>query len=41
MMTTNKAIPTISVTYARNGNSEKSNEMGMRVMQERAYEKRG
>lgn len=41
MMTTNKAIPTISVTYARNGNSVKSNEMGMRVMQERAYEKRG
>ena len=40
-MTTNKAIPTISVTYARNGNSVKSNEMGMRVMQERAYEKRG
>lgn len=40
-MTTNKTIPTISVSYARNGNSVKSNEMGMRVMQERAYEKRG
>lgn len=27
--------------YATNGSSTKSNEMGMRVMQERAYEKRG
>lgn len=40
-MTTNKAIPTVSVTYAHNGSSVKSNEMGMRIMQERAYEKRG
>ena len=36
-----KAIPSISVSYARNGSSKKSNELGMRVMQERAYEKRG
>ena len=34
-------IPTVSVSYAANGNSTKSNEMGMRPMQERAYEKRG
>ena len=35
------AIPTVSVTYARNGQSTKANELGMRPMQERAYEKRG
>ena len=34
-------IPTISMNYASNGNSVKSNELGMRAMQERAYEKRG
>jgi superfamily II DNA or RNA helicase len=37
----NKAVPSVSVTYARNGRSTKSNELGMRPMQERAYEKRG
>ena len=37
----NKAIPSVAVSYARNGSSKKSNELGMRVMQERAYEKRG
>ncbi len=36
-----KAVPSISVTYARNGASTKSNVLGMRPMQERAYEKRG
>lgn len=36
-----KSIPSVSVTYARNGSSTKSNELGMRAMQERAYEKRG
>ena len=36
-----KSIPSVSVTYARNGSSTKANELGMRVMQERAYEKRG
>ena len=36
-----KTVPSVSVTYARNGSSTKSNEMGMRAMQERAYEKRG
>lgn len=36
-----KTIPSVSVTYARNGSSKKTNELGMRVMQERAYERRG
>lgn len=40
-MTQKKSIPSISVNYASNGSSTKANEMGMRVMQERAYEKRG
>ncbi len=35
------AIPSVSVKYARNGSSTKANELGMRPMQERAYEKRG
>jgi superfamily II DNA or RNA helicase len=35
------AIPAVSVTYARNGSSTKANALGMRPMQERAYEKRG
>ncbi|MEC9346261.1 MAG: DEAD/DEAH box helicase [Pseudomonadota bacterium] len=34
-------VPFVSVTYARNGRSTRSNELGMRPMQERAYEKRG
>ena len=34
-------VPSISVSYARNGNSTKVNALGMRPMQERAYEKRG
>jgi replicative superfamily II helicase len=40
-MTNIKTIPSVSVNYASNGSSTKANEMGMRVMQERAYEKRG
>ncbi|MRG71103.1 DEAD/DEAH box helicase [Alphaproteobacteria bacterium HT1-32] len=40
-MTMTKNVPSVSVTYAQNGNSTKSNELGMRPMQERAYEKRG
>lgn len=40
-MTDIKSIPSVSVNYACNGSSTKANEMGMRVMQERAYEKRG
>jgi superfamily II DNA or RNA helicase len=34
-------VPSISVSYARTGVSTKSNALGMRPMQERAYEKRG
>lgn len=34
-------IPSVSVTYAQNGNSTKPNELGMRPMQEAVYEKRG
>lgn len=40
-MTTIKSIPSVTVNYASTGNSTRANEMGMRVMQERAYEKRG
>ncbi|MCR9276933.1 MAG: DEAD/DEAH box helicase [Pseudomonadaceae bacterium] len=40
-MTREKPVPSVSVTYAKNGNSTYSNELGMRAMQERAYEKRG
>ncbi|QXL85210.1 DEAD/DEAH box helicase [Comamonas sp. NLF-1-9] len=36
-----RAVPSVSVTYARNGVSTKANALGMRPMQERAYEKRG
>lgn len=36
-----KSVPSVSVTYAQNGASTTSNELGMRQMQERAYEKRG
>lgn len=34
-------IPTVNVTYEATGKSKKTNELGMRPMQERAYEKRG
>ena len=36
-----KIVPSVSVAYASNGSSTKSNELGMRPMQERAYERRG
>ena len=36
-----KSVPSVSVSYARNGSSTKANELGMRAMQERAFEKRG
>jgi hypothetical protein len=36
-----KTVPSVSVSYARTGASTKANEFGMRVMQERAYERRG
>ena len=41
MTTEVKLIPSISVSYACNGSSTKANALGMRPMQERAYEKRG
>lgn len=34
-------VPSVSVSYAANGRSTRSNELGMRPMQERAYERRG
>jgi hypothetical protein len=34
-------VPSVSVNYARSGASTKANALGMRPMQERAYEKRG
>ncbi len=37
----NRSVPSVSVTYGQNGSSTRSNELGMRPMQERAYEKRG
>ena len=40
-MTSAKGIPSISVSYARTGRTTRSNEFGMRPMQERAWEKRG
>jgi superfamily II DNA or RNA helicase len=36
-----KSVPSVSVTYSQNGGSTRLNELGMRAMQERAYEKRG
>lgn len=36
-----KTVPSVSVSYARNGNSTKANALGMRPMQERAFERRG
>jgi superfamily II DNA or RNA helicase len=41
MSDTVKSVPSVTVTYARNGASTKANSLGMRPMQERAYEKRG
>jgi len=36
-----KSVPSVSVSYARNGATTKTNALGMRPMQERAYERRG
>jgi hypothetical protein len=35
------SIPAVSVTYAQNGSSTRSNALGMRPMQERVWQKRG
>lgn len=40
-MSKERNIPTISVNYNSSGRSVRSNELGMRAMQELAYEKRG
>ena len=40
-MTKPISVPSVSVTYARDGSSTRSNPLGMRPMQERAYQKRG
>ena len=40
-MSTPLSIPAVSVTYAQDGTSTKPNALGMRSMQERAYQKRG
>tara|TARA_R110002124_G_C8972546_1_gene515295 strand:- start:3210 stop:5282 length:2073 start_codon:yes stop_codon:yes gene_type:complete len=40
-MTTSKIIPAVSFQTARTGASKTSNELGMRQLQERAYNKRG
>jgi hypothetical protein len=40
-MTASKIIPSVSVSYNQNGSSTKANALGMRAMQERAYERRG
>lgn len=38
---TDLSFPSVSLTSARTGASTRPNELGMRIMQERAYEKRG
>ena len=35
------SVPSVSVTYAQDGTSTRPNDLGMRPMQERAYQKRG
>ena len=40
-MTAKLFVPSVSVSYASTGGSAKANALGMRPMQERAYEKRG
>jgi hypothetical protein len=40
-MTTDRTIPSVSIVTARTGASTKPDDLGMRVMQQRAYAKRG
>jgi hypothetical protein len=40
-MSTPVSIPSVSVNYSGDGRSTRPNELGMRPMQERAYQKRG
>jgi len=39
--TNNYTVPSVSISTAHTGASTRSNELGMRTMQERAYSKRG
>lgn len=41
MTSERKAVPSVSVSYARSGASTKANAFGMRPMQERVYQRRG
>lgn len=41
MTSEKKTVPSVSVTYAQTGAATNANALGMRPMQERAYEKRG
>ena len=36
-----RPIPSVIVTYAQTGRDQEPNELGMRPMQERAFDKRG
>ena len=38
-MSKTNSLQSISVEYSQTGSSKVSNELGMRIMQERAYEK--
>lgn len=40
-MTTKRTFPSVSVSYAQDGTSTRANALGMRPMQERAYQRRG
>lgn len=40
-MSSNPTIPSVTVRYAQDGSSTRSNVLGMRPMQERCYQKRG
>lgn len=40
-MSSKKNMPSVSVSYAHTGKASKPNALGMRAMQERAYERRG
>ena len=40
-MSNSISVPSVSVSYSQDGTSTKSNALGMRPMQERAYQKRG
>ena len=41
MKRNSREVPSVSVTYAANGRTAKTNALGMRPMQERVYERRG